>query len=92
MAGESKTTTDHDVIREWAEARDGVPASVVRTETGDGAGVLRIDVPGGAEGFGPRDFVGGMVGEVRREPARIPSPGREGDRRAERVLQTDEAR
>ncbi|MER9180545.1 hypothetical protein [Mesorhizobium sp. M0767] len=37
---ESKTTTDHDEIRRWAEDRDGRPA-VVRTK-GEG-GILRID-------------------------------------------------
>ena len=37
---ESKTTTDHDEIREWAESREGRP-SVIRTE-GKG-GVLRLD-------------------------------------------------
>ena len=36
----SEQTTDHDAIRQWAEARDGHPA-VVRTK-GKG-GVLRID-------------------------------------------------
>ena len=36
----SNTTTNHDEIRKWAEARDGHPA-VVRTK-GKG-GVLRID-------------------------------------------------
>jgi hypothetical protein len=48
MAGESKTTTDHDTIREWAAEREGQPASVRGTENGDEAGVLRIDFPGGA--------------------------------------------
>jgi hypothetical protein len=49
MAGsESKTTTDHDEIRKWVEAHDGVPASVRGTENGESAGVLRIDFPGGA--------------------------------------------
>ncbi len=40
----SKTTTDHDVIRRWAEERGGVPASVEST-TGDSgeAGILRIE-------------------------------------------------
>jgi hypothetical protein len=38
------TTTDHDVIRAWAEARGGVPASVEGTGSGsDDAGVLRIE-------------------------------------------------
>ena len=46
MAGESKVTTDHETIQKWAEARGGKPATVTRTEYGDGAGVLRIDFPG----------------------------------------------
>lgn len=36
----SKTTTDHDEIRKWAEARDGHPAKV---DTGGKGGILRID-------------------------------------------------
>lgn len=36
----SKTTVDHDTIREWAEARNGRP-SVIRTK-GKG-GILRLD-------------------------------------------------
>lgn len=36
----SSTTTDHDIIRHWAEARRGHPARV-RTE--DEGGILRID-------------------------------------------------
>ncbi|WP_113201233.1 hypothetical protein [Rhizobium sp. AN80A] len=36
----SETTTDHHIIQEWVEARDGRP-SVIRTK-GKG-GVLRID-------------------------------------------------
>jgi hypothetical protein len=36
----SKTTTDHDEIRKWAEARDGHPAMV---KTGGEGGILRID-------------------------------------------------
>ena len=47
MSGSSsKTTTNHDEIRKWAEDRDGKPASVRGTEGGDDAGVLRIDFPG----------------------------------------------
>ncbi len=46
---EAKTTQDHEEIRRWAEARDGVPASVKDTEAyDDSAGVLRFDFPGGA--------------------------------------------
>ena len=41
-----QTTTDHDTIREWAEERGGVPATVTRTARGGSAGVLRIDFPG----------------------------------------------
>ncbi len=36
----TKSTTDHDTIRNWAEARGGRPARV--TGTGDG-GILRLD-------------------------------------------------
>jgi hypothetical protein len=47
MAGaSSKTTTNHDEIRKWAEARGGRPATVKSTESGGEAGVLRIDFPG----------------------------------------------
>lgn len=47
MAGESKTTRDHETIRRWAEERDGTPTIVKGTgESGPGAGLLRIDFPG----------------------------------------------
>ncbi len=36
----SKTTTDHDTIRKWAEGRDGHPARVKGASDG---GLLRID-------------------------------------------------
>ncbi len=48
MASSSQTTTDHDVIRKWAEERDGRPVSVKGTGDNDDPGVLRIDFPGGA--------------------------------------------
>jgi hypothetical protein len=43
--GGSKTTTDHDVIRQWAEERGGRPARVAGTgdDDPDNAGVLRIE-------------------------------------------------
>lgn len=41
----SRTTTDHDVIRKWAEARAARPARVKGTG-GEDAGLLRLD-------FGP---------------------------------------
>ncbi len=50
MSGESKTTTNHDEIRQWAEARGGYPARVKGTQKGNRAGVLRIDYPGFAGG------------------------------------------
>lgn len=37
---DSRTTTNHDEIRKWAEARDGHPALV---DTGGKGGILRID-------------------------------------------------
>ena len=42
----SHTTTDHDVIRKWAEARDAKPASVRGTGGKDDAGLIRLDFPG----------------------------------------------
>ena len=41
---DAKKLTDHDQIREWAEARGGRPSAVRRTEgKGEGVGVLRFD-------------------------------------------------
>jgi hypothetical protein len=48
-AGRSLATTSHEVIRAWAEARDGVPATVEGTEHGDHLGVLRFDFGGDSE-------------------------------------------
>lgn len=42
-AGRSLATSSHEVIRQWAEARGGRPATVEGTEHGDLAGVLRFD-------------------------------------------------
>jgi hypothetical protein len=39
----AETTTDHGVIRKWAETRGGRPAVVEGTEGGDGEGILRIE-------------------------------------------------
>ena len=47
---DSKTTTDHNSIRKWAEERDGKPSVVESTaNSGKGGGLLRITVPGYAE-------------------------------------------
>lgn len=45
---EAHATTDHDVIRKWAEEREGRPATVETTAEGGHAGILRID-------FGPKE-------------------------------------
>ncbi|MFD1212823.1 Rho termination factor N-terminal domain-containing protein [Arthrobacter sp. GCM10027362] len=47
--GRSLVTTHHEVIRQWAEARNAVPATVGGTEHGEHLGVLRFDF-GGEEG------------------------------------------
>jgi hypothetical protein len=44
--GRSLATTSHEVIRHWAEERNGVPATVEGTEHGDHLGVLRFDFGG----------------------------------------------
>lgn len=42
----SKTTTDHEAIRRWAEERGGQPACVKKTGSKGDLGMLRIDFPG----------------------------------------------
>jgi hypothetical protein len=42
----SQTTTDHDEIRQWAEARGGKPSSVAGTGGGGDPGLIQIDFPG----------------------------------------------
>ena len=44
---DAKTTTDHKVIRAWAEARNGHPATVKQTGGKDEPGILRIDFEDG---------------------------------------------
>jgi len=44
--GRSLATTHHEVIKQWAEARNGTPATVSGTEHGDHLGVLRFDFGG----------------------------------------------
>jgi len=40
---ESKTTTNHKQIQKWIEDRNGMPARVKDTVSGEGAGLLRVD-------------------------------------------------
>ncbi|MBK8907114.1 MAG: hypothetical protein IPM60_04195 [Rhodospirillales bacterium] len=49
MSQESKTTTDHDVIRRWAEERGGRPAAVQATHDDDDVGIIRIAFDDGKE-------------------------------------------
>jgi hypothetical protein len=43
----SRTTTDHEEIRRWAEERGGQPAEVEGTERGaNDTGIIRLDFPG----------------------------------------------
>jgi hypothetical protein len=44
----AKTTTNHEIIRQWAEERGGVPATVSGTGNKNESGILRLD-------FEPRD-------------------------------------
>jgi len=47
--GRSLVTRSHDVIRDWAEERGGVPATVEGTRHGGRPGVLRFDFGGDDE-------------------------------------------
>lgn len=49
--GRSLATTHHEVIRQWAEARGGRPATVDGTEHGNHLGVLRIDFQEDTDGL-----------------------------------------
>src|SRR6185437_13120709 len=42
----SKVTTDHEVIRRWAEERGGKPAVVRSTHRRNDPGILRLEFPG----------------------------------------------
>lgn len=42
----AKATIDHDTIRNWVEERDGCPAHVKGSGSGDDPGILRIDYTG----------------------------------------------
>jgi hypothetical protein len=57
---DGKTTTDHDAIRAWVEARGGRPARVADTGDGDGdgggGGILRIDFQEPDEGLEEIDW------------------------------------
>ena len=48
---ESKTTTNHDEIRRWVEARGGRPAAVRDTGGNGDPGILRIDFGDQDEGL-----------------------------------------
>ena len=45
MSDSSKTTTDHDEIKKWAEDRGGKPATVSSTSDGGDPGVIKIMFP-----------------------------------------------
>jgi hypothetical protein len=41
----AETTTDHDIIRKWAESKGGKPAAVDRTHSDKDVGLIRIMFP-----------------------------------------------
>ncbi|APR80476.1 1,4-alpha-glucan branching enzyme [Minicystis rosea] len=43
---QTKWTTDHETIRQWAEERGAVPSAVKGTGSGDDPGIIRLDFPG----------------------------------------------
>lgn len=54
--GKSARTTDHNTIRRWIEERDGRPASVKATESGEDPGLLRVNFPGYSGKFSLEDI------------------------------------
>jgi hypothetical protein len=51
--GRSLVTTNHDVIKQWAEERGARPATVAGTEHGDQLGVLTFDFGNGGGNLRP---------------------------------------
>jgi hypothetical protein len=51
MADSTQKTTDHDTIKQWAQARDAKPSQVKATTGGDQAAIIQLNFPGysGAE-------------------------------------------
>jgi len=47
------TTTDHETIRRWTEARKGTPSRVKGTGDAEDAGLLRLDFGEKDEGLEP---------------------------------------
>lgn len=45
MQGESHTTTDHQAIKQWVEARGGKPVHIKGIGGSDDPGILRIEFP-----------------------------------------------
>lgn len=45
---ESQKTTDHEDAWKWIESRGGKPATVKGTESGQAAGLLRVEMPASA--------------------------------------------
>jgi len=43
----SQTTTDHNKIKSWVEERNGHPATVSDTKSGDEPGMIQIEFPNG---------------------------------------------
>jgi hypothetical protein len=56
MSNESKITTNHKEIIEWAEKRNGIPASVKGTDSKNDPGVIRITFQDTDETFEPIDW------------------------------------
>ncbi|WTY84010.1 hypothetical protein OG559_14715 [Micromonospora sp. NBC_01405] len=54
--GRSLVTTDHDVIRRWAEERGARPATIAGTEREGRAGVLTFNMPGYRESSRMREI------------------------------------
>lgn len=52
---ESHTTTDHEEIRRWAEARGARPAHVRGTGDGDDPGILRLYYPDSEQAHSGKD-------------------------------------
>ena len=49
-SGQSKITSDHQIVKKWVEARGGIPVSVKGTSKSGETGLLRFQFPGYGKG------------------------------------------
>jgi hypothetical protein len=55
--GQTLATRSHEVIRQWAEEREGIPSRILRSEQDGEPGLLDLDFPGYGEDLRHIDWI-----------------------------------